>query len=60
MIINFGTRRLQKGGTSYVLPIPPYWINSVGVGKGSVLNVETNEDNSLRIFPITRDAQRQA
>jgi hypothetical protein len=60
MNINLGTRRLHKGSTSYLLPIPPQWINSVGVGKGVVLNVETNEDNSLRIFPIQRNAQSLA
>jgi len=51
MKVNFGLRRLQKSGTSFVLPIPPAWINSVGAGKGAAFNVEMQEDNSLRIIP---------
>ena len=60
IVINFGARKLQRGNTSYILPIPPEWINSVGLGKGSVLNIETMEDNSLRITPIQKGAQVQA
>jgi hypothetical protein len=54
MIINFGTRRLQKGSTSYTLPIPPQWINSVGVGKGAMFNIETIDENSLKISPLQK------
>jgi hypothetical protein len=54
MIVNFGTRRLQKGSTSYTLPIPPEWINSVGVGKGALFNIETTDENSLKISPILK------
>jgi hypothetical protein len=59
IVIKFRSCKLQKGKTSYILPLPPAWINSVGVGKGSVLSIETNEDNSLRIAPAQRDAQSQ-
>ncbi len=51
MIINFGTRRLQKGSTSFVLPIPPQWINSVGASKGATFKIETTDENSLKISP---------
>ena len=51
MTVQFGTRRLQKGSTSYVLPIPPIWVASMGVGKGSALTIEMLDDNSLRIIP---------
>jgi len=59
MIVNFGTRRLQKGSTSYTLPIPPEWINSLGAGKGTPFNVETTTENSLKISPIQKVSQGQ-
>lgn len=51
MKVKFGLRHLQKSGTSYVLPIPPQYVNTVGAGKGAAFNVEMLEDNSLRITP---------
>jgi hypothetical protein len=51
MIIKFKARKLQKTTTSFVLPIPPVWVTTLGLGKGSVLNCEMLEDNSLRIIP---------
>lgn len=49
MILKFGKRRLLKGNSSYVLPIPPEWIISMGLGKGDALNIDLMEDNCLRI-----------
>jgi hypothetical protein len=57
MIVQFGTRRLQKGSTSYTLPIPPEWINSVGAGKGAIFNIETTDENSLKISPLLKVSQ---
>jgi antitoxin component of MazEF toxin-antitoxin module len=51
MKVKFGLRRLQKSGTSYVISIPPQWINSIGAGKGAAFNIEMDDDNSLRIIP---------
>jgi hypothetical protein len=51
MIVNFGKRKLQKGRTSYVFPIPPEWIKSLGAGKGATFNIETTDENSLKISP---------
>lgn len=51
MIVKFRSCRLQKGTTSYIIPIPSVWVASVGIEKGAVLNVEMLEDNSLRIIP---------
>ncbi len=59
IVIKFRSCKLQKGKTSFILPLPPAWINSVGVGKGDVLNIETNGDESLRIYPILKDTQCQ-
>jgi hypothetical protein len=60
IVIKFKPCRLQKGNTSYVIPLPPAWINSMGVSKGDVLNIETNDDESLRIFSVQRNAQSPA
>jgi hypothetical protein len=57
IVIKFRPCKLQKGSTSYILPLPPEWINSVGAGKGSVLSIETNDDNSLRIFLNSEGSQ---
>lgn len=51
MKVKFGIRHLQKSGTSFVLPIPPQWVNSIGAGKGAAFVVEMLEDSSLRIIP---------
>ena len=51
MKVKFGIRHLQKSGTSFVIPIPPQYVNTVGVGKGAAFNVEMDEDNSLKIIP---------
>lgn len=51
MKVKFGLRKLQRSGTSFVLPIPPQWCSTVGVGKGAALDIVMEEDNSLRIIP---------
>jgi hypothetical protein len=35
MKVKFGIRRLQKSGTSYWIPVPPQYVNTVGAGKGT-------------------------
>jgi hypothetical protein len=57
IVIKFRPCKLQRGSTSFILPLPPAWINSVGIRKGDVLNIETDDDESLRIFPIPKSAQ---
>jgi antitoxin component of MazEF toxin-antitoxin module len=52
MTVQFGVRHLQKSGTSFVLPIPPQYVNSIGAGKHSAFDIVMEGDNSLRIIPI--------
>lgn len=57
IVIKFKPCKLQRGNTSYVIPIPPAWINGMGIGKGDVLNIETNDDESLKIYPTSKVTQ---
>lgn len=59
MRIKFKPCKLQRGSTSFILPLPPEWINSVGIEKGDFLNIETDADESLKIFPVSKDDKSQ-
>jgi antitoxin component of MazEF toxin-antitoxin module len=59
IVIKFRPCKLQKGNTSFSLPLPPEWIHSVGVRKGDALSIETNEYGSLIICPISKDPKSQ-
>lgn len=52
MNFNFKNRKIQKVKYSYLIPLPPEWVNSVGVSKGDSLKIEMQDDNSLRITPV--------
>jgi antitoxin component of MazEF toxin-antitoxin module len=49
---NFKNRKVQKVKYSYLIPLPPEWVNSMGVSKGDLLKIEMQDDQSLRITPI--------
>ncbi len=46
-------RRLQKIGSSILMSLPAEWIKSLGLKKGDILSIETNDDNSITIFPVS-------
>lgn len=52
MNFNFKNRKIQKVKYSYLIPLPPEWINSMGVNKGDLLKIEMQDDQSLRITPV--------
>ena len=51
MNFNFKNRKIQKVKYSYLIPLPPEWVNSMGVNKGDSLKIEMQDDQSLRITP---------
>lgn len=50
-------RRLQRIGSSMLISLPVDWIKTHTLKKGDVVSVETNNDNSISIFPT--DARRE-
>jgi antitoxin component of MazEF toxin-antitoxin module len=57
MVFNFGHRTIQKTRYSYLLPLPVDWIKNMKIGKGDSLNIEMQNDHSLRITPIPEARQ---
>lgn len=57
MVFNFGHRTVQKTRYSYLLPLPVDWIKNMKIGKGDSLNIEMQNDHSLRITPIPEARQ---
>lgn len=56
-MFNFGQRRIQKTGYSFLVPLPVEWVNSMKIGKGSSINIELLDDFSLRITPVLQARQ---
>jgi len=50
-------RRLQRIGSSTLVSLPVDWIKTHTLKKGDVVSVETNNDNSISIFPT--DTRRE-
>jgi len=48
-------RRLQQIGSSIMVSLPTMWIKSNNLGKGSIVPVHINRDNSISIFPSQDD-----
>jgi hypothetical protein len=57
MNFNFGNRRIQKVRYSYLIPLPPEWIKSMRIGHGNSVEIEMNDDKSLRITPVPVTSQ---
>lgn len=49
---NFGKRKIQKVRYSFLIPLPIDWVNSMKLGKGNLLEIEMQEDYSLKITPV--------
>lgn len=50
-------RRLQRIGSSMLISLPVDWIKTHTLKKGDIVSVETNNDNSISIFPT--DTRRE-
>jgi len=48
-------RRLQKIGSSILVSLPSIWVKSNTLGKGSIVPLQVNRDNSISIFPAQDD-----
>jgi len=46
-----GTRKLQRVGNAFMLPLPISWVRNMNASKGDALKIEMLEDRSLRIIP---------
>jgi len=44
-------RRLQKIGSSMLISLPSDWVRTNRLNKGNTVIIETNEDNSISLFP---------
>ncbi|HMH09868.1 MAG TPA: phosphate uptake regulator PhoU [Candidatus Nitrosopolaris rasttigaisensis] len=44
-------RRLQKIGSSMLISLPSDWVRTNRLNKGNTVFIETNEDNSISLFP---------
>jgi phosphate uptake regulator len=44
-------RRLQKIGSSVLISLPSEWVRINRLNKGNTVFIETNEDNSISLFP---------
>jgi len=51
MLFDFGQRRIQKVGYSYLVPLPTNWVKDMKIEKGDRLHIKMTEDKSLRIEP---------
>jgi antitoxin component of MazEF toxin-antitoxin module len=45
---NFGTRKLQKVGDSFMVPVPSQWVQNMHLNKGDPLKIEMLEDRNLK------------
>lgn len=57
MNFNFGNRKIQKVRYSYHLQLPAQWVKSMKLDKGNSLNIEMQDDYSLRITPVLQACQ---
>jgi len=52
MNINFGNRKIQATGYSYLVPLPAVWAKNLGLKQGGSVKIELMSDGSLRISPV--------
>ncbi len=52
-IFSFGERKIQKSKYTHWITLPPEWLTNMGLGRGDSVCVEMQEDQSLRIAPVT-------
>ncbi len=45
------TRKVQRIGSSLLISLPKEWVESNGIERGSIVLIESANDNSLRIYP---------
>ncbi|MEM0029437.1 MAG: phosphate uptake regulator PhoU [Candidatus Nitrosocaldus sp.] len=45
------TRKVQRIGSSLLISLPKEWVESNGIDRGSIILIESANDNSLRIYP---------
>jgi len=57
MVFDFGKRRIQKVGYSFLVPLPVDWIKNLNIGKGDSLKIEMLDDHSLRITSVLQARQ---
>jgi antitoxin component of MazEF toxin-antitoxin module len=57
MVFDFGKRKIQKVGYSFLVPLPVDWIKNLDIGKGDLLKIEMLDDHSLRITPVLQARQ---
>ena len=50
-------RRLQKIGSSMLISLPSDWVRTNRLDKGNTVFIETNEDNSISLFPEASDSR---
>jgi phosphate uptake regulator len=48
-------RRLQQIGSSILVSLPSIWVKNNNLGKGSIVPLDINRDNSISIFPSQED-----
>ena len=51
MLFDFGQRRIQKIGYSYMFPLPTNWVRDMKIDNGDQLHIKMTEDKSLWIEP---------
>jgi antitoxin component of MazEF toxin-antitoxin module len=54
---NFGKRKIQKVGYSFLVPLPIHWIKNLNIGQGDSLKIEMLNDHSLRITSVLQALQ---
>ncbi|MFZ0894955.1 MAG: phosphate uptake regulator PhoU [Candidatus Nitrosopolaris sp.] len=52
-------RRLQKIGSSMLISLPSDWVRTNRLNKGNTVFIETNEDNSISLFPSEASSDSQ-
>ena len=57
MVFDFGKRKIQKVGYSFLVPLPVDWIKNLDICKGDLLKIEMLDDHSLRITPVLQARQ---
>lgn len=48
---------MQRIGSSLLISLPKEWVEGNGIGKGSIVLIETAKDNSLHIYPALDEAR---
>ncbi len=57
MVFDFGKRKIQKVGYSFLVPLPVDWIKNLDIGKGDLLKIEMLDDHSLKLTPVPQARQ---